>query len=94
MSGTDMGAKKAKDGAEDRGFEQQLAELEALVRLLESGELGLEAGVERYGEGVELLKRLNASLGAAEQKVEALTESLRRELSELEQDDAGGDSDD
>jgi exodeoxyribonuclease VII small subunit len=86
-----MGAKKQQDGSD---FEQQLAELEALVRRLESGELGLEEGVERYGEGVELLKRLNSSLGAAEQKVEALTESLRRELAELEQDDAGGNTDD
>ena len=86
-----MGAKKQQDESD---FEQQLAELEALVRRLESGELGLEEGVERYGEGVELLKRLNTSLGAAEQRVEELTESLRRELAELEQDDAGGHTDD
>ena len=81
-------------GEDTKDFEQQLERLEALVRQLESGELGLEDGVERYREGVELLKGLNSSLGAAEQKVEQLTELLRRELAELEQDDAGGDSDD
>ena len=75
-------------------FEDQLQRLEALVRQLESGELGLEQGVERYREGVELLKGLNASLAAAEQKVDRLTEELRRELAGLEQDEAGAESDD
>lgn len=76
---------------QEPGFEEQLERLEDLVRDLESGDLGLEDGVERYREGVALLKSLNTSLGAAEQKVEALTESLRQELAELEQDDASED---
>lgn len=75
-------------------FEDQLQRLEALVQQLESGELGLEQGVERYREGVDLLKGLNASLAAAEQKVDLLTEELRRELAGLEQDEAGADGDD
>jgi exodeoxyribonuclease VII small subunit len=65
-------------------FESQLARLEELVRGLEGGELGLEEGVERFREGVEMLKGLSAALAGAEQRVEELTAGLRRELEELE----------
>ncbi len=61
-----------------------MARLEELVATLEGGKLSLEEGVERYREGVELLKHLNAALGDAEHKVADLTSSLRRELEELE----------
>ena len=74
-----------EDRADEPGFEQQLADLEEMVAQLEGGELGLEDGVARYREGVELLKSLNAALGAAEQRVEELTATLRQELAELEQ---------
>lgn len=81
-----MAAKKKKPG-----FEEQLEQLEALVEGLEDGDLELEEGVERYREGVELLKGLHKTLRAAEQKVEVLTASLRAELQELEQDEPGFD---
>lgn len=77
-------------GKPDRGesseptFEDRLSRLEELVRELESGELSLEQGVERYREGVELLKVLQSALGAAEQQVLQLTEVLRQGLAELE----------
>ncbi|MFK5955076.1 MAG: exodeoxyribonuclease VII small subunit [Planctomycetota bacterium] len=75
-----MAAKKKKPG-----FEQQLEKLEELVEGLENGDLELEEGVERYREGVTLLKSLNQTLAGAEQKVEELTATLRAELQELEQ---------
>lgn len=81
-----MAAKKKKPG-----FEQQLEKLEELVDGLENGDLELEEGVERYREGVELLKSLNKTLAGAEHKVEELTATLRAELQDLEQD--GGDLD-
>ncbi len=71
-------------------FEQQLAELEELVADLESGELSLEQGVSRYGEGVQLLKQLFSSLSSAEKQVEELSLVLRKNLEELD----GEDSDD
>jgi exodeoxyribonuclease VII small subunit len=79
-------ARKPQDpeGVEPPGFEEQLARLETLLAELESGRLALEEGVERYREGVALLRALNVSLGAAERKVEELTASLRRELEALE----------
>ena len=76
-----MVAKKEKPG-----FEQQLQLLEQLVAGLEQGDLELELGVERYREGVELLKSLNRTLAEAEHKVEELTATLRAELQELEPD--------
>jgi exodeoxyribonuclease VII small subunit len=75
------------------GFEQQLQQLEQLVDELESGELELEEGVERYRQGVKLLKTLNGSLSAAEQQVEELTAALQQELAALEQGDDGSDDD-
>lgn len=72
----------AEEGAPS--FETRLARLEELVRSLEDGGLGLEQGVERFREGVELLKGLSGSLAGAEQRVTELTAGLRRELEELE----------
>ena len=83
-----MAAKKKKVG-----FEQQLAQLEQLVDELESGDLELEEGVERYRAGVELLKSLNGSLSVAEQQVAELTMTLQQELAQLEQGDSRDSSD-
>lgn len=83
-----MAAKKKKVG-----FEQQLTQLEQLVKELESGDLELEEGVERYRAGVELLKSLNGSLSVAEQQVEELTATLQQELAQLEQGENSGAND-
>lgn len=77
-------AETPADAAGSPSFEARLARLEDLLRGLEGGELGLEEGVERFREGVELLKGLSAALSGAEQRVEDLTAGLRRELEELE----------
>ena len=54
-------------------FEQALERLEAVVRDLESGETGLDRSLERYEEGVQLLKRCRAILDVAERKIRLLT---------------------
>ena len=74
----------AAGGSEQPAFEERLGRLESLVEELEGGELSLEAGVERYQEGVQLLEGLQKDLRGAEQRVEELTEVLRRGLNELE----------
>lgn len=80
-----MAKTRGQGGAEPAPtFEQQMARLEELVRELEGGDCGLEQGVERFREGVEMLKGLSAALAGAEQRVEELTAGLRRELEELE----------
>ncbi|MAW60249.1 MAG: exodeoxyribonuclease VII small subunit [Planctomycetes bacterium] len=84
-------AKKA--GKKKPSFEEGLGRLEELVEALESGELGLEDGVDHYKEGVELLAVLQQQLAGAEARVEDLTSQLRETLAELEEDDDDGDED-
>jgi exodeoxyribonuclease VII small subunit len=59
--------------AESISFEQALARLEAIVRDLESSETGLDKSLERYEDGVRLLKHCRAILDEAERKIRLLT---------------------
>jgi exodeoxyribonuclease VII small subunit len=54
-------------------FEDSLTCLEAAVRELEDGQLGLSEALERYEQSVKHLKRCYQLLEAAEQKIELLT---------------------
>ena len=54
-------------------FEDGLAELEATVAKIESGELTLEDSLAAFERGVGLVKVLNERLGAVEQRIEVLT---------------------
>jgi exodeoxyribonuclease VII small subunit len=53
-------------------FEESLAELENIVRDLESGELSLDAALARYEQGVTLLRTCYGCLQQAEQKIQLL----------------------
>ena len=64
-----MSAKKAIN------LEKALADLEAIVDELESGELPLEKAMKRFEEGIKLTRGCQAALKEAEQKVEILLES-------------------
>jgi exodeoxyribonuclease VII small subunit len=57
-------------------FEQALEELERLVERLERGELPLEEALRNFERGVELTRRCQSALKAAQQRVEVL---LRRD---------------
>jgi len=65
---------------DDLTFGAALAELEQIVKALESGQLELEDSLDRYERGVALLKACKSRLAAAEQKVTML-------VGELEEDD-------
>ena len=54
-------------------FEQSLAELEQVVRDLEDAQLGLDEALGRYERGVGLIKRCQAQLQQAEQRILLLT---------------------
>lgn len=56
-------------------FEQALEKLEHIVSDIEGGEIPLEKSIERYAEGIELVKRCRKILDAAEQKIQMLTEN-------------------
>lgn len=56
-------------------FEQSLAQLEAIVGDLEEGRIGLEASLQRFEEGVRLLRNCQSLLETAERRIEILTSS-------------------
>jgi exodeoxyribonuclease VII small subunit len=70
-----MKADRSGDGntSSPRTFEQSLAELEAVVRILEDGQIGLDESLTKYEEGVRLLKACRESLQNAERKIMLLT---------------------
>jgi exodeoxyribonuclease VII small subunit len=55
-------------------FEKALAELEALVEKLESGDLPLDQSLADFRRGVELTRQCQAVLDQARQSVEQLLE--------------------
>jgi exodeoxyribonuclease VII small subunit len=61
---------------EEIRFGEALGELERIVAELESGDLELEEGLERYERGVALLRACRERLAAAEQRVTMLSGEL------------------
>ena len=57
-----------------KDFETALAELDALVKKLEEGELSLEQSLALYERGVQLSRFCHAQLEDAERRIEILTE--------------------
>ncbi len=54
-------------------FDDKLTRLEGLVGELEQGGLELEPAIERYQEGIELLKNCHGTLERYRKRVEELT---------------------
>jgi len=54
------------------GFEAAMAELEDIVRRLESGEVDLEQSIEMYTRGALLKQHCEAKLKAASERVERI----------------------
>lgn len=67
---------------EELSFGAALAELETIVRALESGQLELEEGLARYERGVALLRACQEKLAAAKQRVTMLIGELESEESQ------------
>ena len=69
MVGVDGSSEK---NGEEPTFEEALERLEFIVRDLEEGKVGLAAGLERYEEGVSLLRRCYQLLEGAQRRIELL----------------------
>jgi exodeoxyribonuclease VII small subunit len=69
-------------------LEKSLADLEALVEELESGDLPLDQAMKKFEQGIKLTRGCQAALKDAEQKVEILLKSAGGEES-LQEFDAG-----
>jgi exodeoxyribonuclease VII small subunit len=74
---------------EEMSFGEALAELEQIVRALESGQLELEEGLARYERGVALLRSCQDKLAQARQRVTSLIGELEAEECEADEADQG-----
>ncbi len=64
---------------EEMTFGTALAELEEIVKALESGQLELEDSLARYERGVSLLRACRAKLADAQQRVTMLVGEIEDE---------------
>ena len=69
----------AKNG-EKRSFEQAMAQLEKIVRAIESGEVPLAQALAQYEQGIELISYCQKALSEAEQKIAKLSKGLDGQL--------------
>ena len=63
-------------------FEQALARLDEIVKILERGDAPLDASLQLFEEGTALVKRCSVALDKAEQKVTILMKSETGEVTE------------
>ncbi len=56
----------------NKGFEQQLSELEVLVEQMEKGDISLENSLVSFEKGIKLARSCQQSLKEAELKVKVL----------------------
>jgi len=63
---------KSRAATPPKDYESALAELEAIVAEMESGQLPLEASLTAYKRGAELLQYCRLQLADAEQQVKIL----------------------
>ena len=73
-------------------FEQALAELESLVERLEGVELPLDEALQAFERGVALTRQCQASLKAAQQRVEILLKRGEQTVPEPFEEEAGEES--
>jgi len=73
-----------------KDFESAIGELEKIVKQLEEGELPLDKSLALFERGVELSRYCHDTLGAAQRRIELLTEggSLKDASHLLAEDDA------
>ena len=72
-------------------FEAALAELEALVTTMESGQLPLKESLVAYKRGAELLQYCQSTLKDAEQQVQVYERGLLKAFESPEAEAAGSD---
>ena len=67
----------------EQSFEQALAELEKIVKKMESGDLSLEQALATHKRGLELAKFCQQRLEAAQQQVKVLEGEVLKPLENL-----------
>ncbi len=64
------------------GFEENLKELEDIVKKLEGGDVSLDEMLELFEQGIARTKECNQQLKEAEQKISILTKNSLGEMEE------------
>ena len=78
---------KSRAATPPKDYEAALAELEAIVADMESGQLPLEASLAAYKRGAELLQYCRQQLADAEQQVRILEDGALRPFKTEDTDD-------
>ena len=65
---------------ESKSFEKAMAELEKIVRAVESGQVPLAEALSQYEKGIGLISYCQKILSQAEQKIAKLSKGLDGEL--------------
>ena len=60
---------------ENKSFEENLARLKEIIKLIQSGELSMDDSIEVFKEGIELCKFLEDKLSSIEQKAAKIFEN-------------------
>lgn len=58
-------------------FEQALGDLEKIVTEVEQGKIGLEESIEKYEQGMKLIKYCRAILEQAEKRIETISKDAQ-----------------
>ncbi len=74
-------------------FEQAMARLEKIVEAIEQGKIGLEDSIEKYSEGMEMIRHCGKVLADAELKIQKLQADAAGQLktADLHADDTDED---
>ena len=74
-------------------FEQAMARLEKIVEAIEQGKIGLEDSIEKYSEGMEMIRHCTRVLADAELKIQKLQADAAGQLKATEFSPAEADED-
>ena len=66
-------------------FEEQISQLEEIVRQLETGSCSLEDSLKLFEDGIKLSKSCHDMLEKAEKKVSVLINGEKQEFADMEQ---------
>lgn len=59
----------------EKTFEQAMADLEKVIRLLEEGNISLDEALQNFEEGISLARQCSEKLAQAEKKIDLLITS-------------------
>jgi exodeoxyribonuclease VII small subunit len=78
----------SKKSSEAFNFEQSVEQLQTIIERMEQGNLPLEESLQRFEEGIALIRKCQQALEQAQQKVEILTKDQNEEKVKPFEDEA------